>query len=357
MCEILRTCVNVGGENTTQISESAIVQSGKDDAAASDSFCKEHSDFLCVETGQSYIPCEANCPHVKGQHEQVIGEGDEIDVQKHLADCEKNPGHSGIKPIYTFDFDHFPKCRRVTNSYNYLKALANLTVKVSVKMTSPHRPQFWPGTNVPYFLYHMRGSQHLRTGSGRVSGVVYHKYKSACPCQNCFNSNSFTLKWWEVDVVTAANLVFDNVEASHTIVRLFYDKDCSPVVTLSDNARVVDVNIHKDMCRLKFVTCNKKLGKKIQEHLKQFYYAEKERNKKHLFDDKFVWLVFHPHGGTKRICLGSWRYEYRVENDLKFVYSIDSCPGSSGAPIHRHGYKLNVHSGYLVTGQGYSCSM
>lgn len=225
-------------------------------------------------------------------------------------------------------------------------------------MTSPERPKVWPGTKIPYFLYAMRGSRHLRTGSGRVSNVFHH-IDSTCPCQNCFSSNDWNSEWWEVEVLTAANLVFDNVEASHTTVRLFYDKEDSPDVTLCGDARVGWININKDTCLLKFVTCDDKLGGKIQEALKHYESVEKllYENYRDIYsgDRRFMWIVSHPHGGSKQISLGTWKYNYSVASEYKLIYTTCTCPGSSGAPIKGVRYRLNVHSGCLKSGLNYSC--
>lgn len=77
----------------------------------------------------------------------------------------------------------------------------------------------------------MRGSQHLRIGSGIVTEVKQANYNS-CPCDKCQHSNTPSKDWWRITVRTAAHVVFDDIEASHAAVKLFYDKEPSSTIFL-----------------------------------------------------------------------------------------------------------------------------
>ncbi|KAH9488130.1 hypothetical protein Btru_064970 [Bulinus truncatus] len=198
-----------------------------------------------------------------------------IDLHKHLIDCMKNPGHRQFIPVDRFTLNHLPEGHHDIDLYALIKVTADLTVRVDVKMTSPHRIEFWPNTKVSYPFYNMKCKTNLRCGSGMVSGRVYkftdgyrqygdkhRKNYTTCWCKKCQNSDTASHVWWEFHVVTAPYIVFDDIEASHTSLKLFYERENRPVVIV-DQVSVVDVNIERDMCKLSCVTCDKNLGDKL----------------------------------------------------------------------------------------------
>ncbi|XP_055894843.1 uncharacterized protein LOC129927769 isoform X1 [Biomphalaria glabrata] len=304
-----------------------------------------------------------------GDHETQESEGGEADLHKHLAHCKKNPGHKQFIPIDTFTLKHLPEDLQHYDFYECIKVIADLTVRVSVLINSPHRPKFWPETTEPYPFYNMSERRNCRTGSGRVwhvnkfqDGVRQDKgYRdidyTKCWCRKCENSDSPSNVWWEFDVDTATHVVFDDIEASHTTLRLFFDSDKSPVVNV-DKVSVKYVNIEDDFCWLKCVTCDKNVGNKLMnmwEHFENVW--EKVCNKysasgsKH----KFTFIVSHPHGCSKQVSLGYWKDRHKVGVRSKFTYTTCKCPGSSGAYVHCLGFANwtssdLVHSGSLKSG-------
>uniref|UniRef100_A0A2C9LBZ9 Uncharacterized protein n=1 Tax=Biomphalaria glabrata TaxID=6526 RepID=A0A2C9LBZ9_BIOGL len=163
-----------------------------------------------------------------GDHETQESEGGEADLHKHLAGCEKNPGHSKFIPVDTFTLKHLPEGYQDIDLYERIKVIADLTVRVDVKMSSPDRPEFWPETTRRYPFYNMSERRNLRTGSGRVvnvnkfqdgvrnNGGYRHTAYTKCWCRKCEGSNSHSNVWWEFDVYTATHVVFDAIEANHT---------------------------------------------------------------------------------------------------------------------------------------------
>ena len=163
---------------------------------------------------------------------------------------------------------------------------------------------------------------------------------------------------------TAAHVVFDDIEASHTTLRLFYDREDSPLVILKDTLFFYDVDIEGDKCMFTCVTCDENLGNKLKKMKKDFdYFWRKVFNKYATARDihKLNFIVSHPHGCSKQVSVGQWKDKVKVgkrKYDHKFTYTTCTCPGSSGATVHCVGYNDGcpdlVHSGSLNPGLNYS---
>ncbi|KAI8771449.1 hypothetical protein BgiBS90_028168 [Biomphalaria glabrata] len=318
-----------------------------------------------------------------GDHEKQVYDGNEANLKSHYADCQKNPGHLGFIPISTFSISDLPVGHRDNDLYELIKVTADLTVRINVTKVSHSRPEFWPNTDKPYPFRNQIGSTTARSGSGIVGVVKYidgfehdisrniynvlgHKpdteYKT-CPCDKCQNSDRPSNVWWEVFVHTATHVVFDEIEASHTSVRLFFDEDDSPLVTM-DKLKVDYINIERDRCQLKYITCDATLGNRLctmDEHW--FALRDKVLNSyTHRQENKLNFIVSHPHGCPKYVCIGQWTDNAQVaefNDDYDFTqltYTTGTCPGSSGAMVHCVGFKGgHFHSGTLTSELNYSC--
>ncbi|KAK6975831.1 hypothetical protein BgiMline_022216, partial [Biomphalaria glabrata] len=306
-------------------------------------------------------------------HDTQESEGGEADLHTYIVGCRKNPGHKQFIPVDTFTLKHLPQCLQDNDLYEFIKSMADLTVRVGVTMSSTQRPKFWPKTTHLYPFYRMSDRINLRTGSGRVwyvnkfqDGVVQDggyrcsDYKK-CWCRKCEVSDLKSNVWWEFDIYTAAHVIFDDLEAIHTTLRLFYDTEDSPVVTV-DKVSVVNVNIEYDCCWLKCVTCDTILGKKLKEmwiHFKNVWENVWKKYKDKRSNYKFNVIVSHPHGCSKQVSVGQWRDRQEVGGRCKFTYTTCTCPGSSGAHVHCLGYddwawSDLVHSGSFEPGLNYS---
>uniref|UniRef100_A0A2C9LJQ7 Uncharacterized protein n=1 Tax=Biomphalaria glabrata TaxID=6526 RepID=A0A2C9LJQ7_BIOGL len=333
------------------------------------------SSYLTEEKDQDY-----KGPLI-GDHENQESEGGESDLQKYFADCKKNPGHKQFIPVNTFTRKHLPWAHRDNDLYEYIRAVADLTVRVAVTTNSPNRPMFWPQTTHPYPFFSMHDTKHLRTGSGRVwcvnkfqNGDNQHddnrrSDKSKCWCRKCQDSDAPSNVWWEFKVYTAAQVVFDDLEASFTTIRLFYDTEDSPVIIV-DNVSVSDINILNDKCELKCVTCDTNLGNKLMiiwEHLNNVRSKVFEKFYKSSCTDKFCFIVSHPHGCSKQISVGQWKFDQKVgeasfSSTSKYLYTTCTCPGSSGGNVQCFSSNVGtglrwsslVHSGSLKSGLNYS---
>ncbi|XP_055896677.1 uncharacterized protein LOC129928104 isoform X2 [Biomphalaria glabrata] len=293
-----------------------------------------------------------------GHHEQQIFESDEGDCQGYLKNCTKNPGHIDFIRVSNLRLDILPQDYRDPVLYGFIKAVSDLTVKISVTTTSPHRPKFWPGTNVLYPLYKAREKQLFRTGSGKIN-AVNRRVEAACPCDKCKNSDKPKTDWWEIEVTTAASVVFDESEASFATVRLFYDTEESEDVSVKCAQHSgLFKSIERDLCWFNCVTCDTRLAGKL-EKMRQSYedFLEIVAQKYTLTREihKLMFLVSHPHGCCKRISFGQWNEKYIVKTYFdKFTYSTCTCPGSSGARVYCLGYAWSIHEGNMKCGLNYS---
>ncbi|KAI8761526.1 hypothetical protein BgiBS90_030558 [Biomphalaria glabrata] len=332
----------------------------------------QETDIHTFTSGQSKVQSDHAEGLLIGDHETQESEDGEADLHKYF-NCKKNPGHREFIPVDTFTLKHLPEGFQDNVLYDLIKATADLTVRVNVTISSPRRPEFWPETTQPYPFSNMSKRSNLRTGSGRVRDV--NKYQDGeiqgggfgfnaytkCWCRKCEVSDSPSNVWWEFDVSTATHVVFDDIEANHTTLRLFYDKYESPVVNV-DKVSVVDVNIKYDSCCLKCVTCDKNVGNKLMEMFKNFknswgkvWNNYTDSRPKH----KLTFIVSHPHGCSKEVSVGQWKDIRNMGRRCQLIYTTCTCPGSSGAYVHCLGcedwtWSELVHSGSLKSGLNYS---
>ncbi|XP_055893800.1 uncharacterized protein LOC106071263 isoform X2 [Biomphalaria glabrata] len=308
-----------------------------------------------------------------GDHETQESKGGEADLHKYLHGCKKNPGHSQFIPVDTFTLKLLPKGFQYKDLYELIKLIADQTVRVDVKMTSPDRPKFYPKSFEPYPFYNMRERRNLRTGSGKVrhaykfqDGVCQDgSYESTdytkCWCRKCKDSDSPSNVWWEFYVTTATHVIYDDIEANHTTLRLFYDRNESPEVSV-DKVNVVNVNIEHDRCVLNSVTCDENVGNKMHETCELFNNSWRKVHKKYKASrsiHRFLFIVSHPHGCSKQVSVGRWMKKKMVGDRCQFTYTTSTCPGSSGAQVYCLGYSdwawFNlVHGGNLKSGLNYS---
>ncbi|KAI8779477.1 hypothetical protein BgiBS90_020459 [Biomphalaria glabrata] len=305
-----------------------------------------------------------------GFHEtHVLGDEEEADQNRLLLNCKKNPGHGVFTPVESFSLYDLPRNYRDNDLLDLIKAAADMTVRVDVKKTSPDRPQFWPGTYGPYPFYTMRGKTHLRMGSGRVKWVYKHTDVNSirvkdedikCLCVKCQHKPSNVV--WELIVDTATHVVFDDVEARHTTLRLFYDSDDDSSQIILDSPQAFIVNVERDWCSLRYVTCAKELGEKlyqIKENLVNVWSKVYYKYRLSREDDRLAFIVSHPHGCPKQISFGQWIQKRRVgDNFVQFTYTVATCPGSSGATVYCLGFRrwsyLLIHSGATLYGLNFS---
>ncbi|XP_059154452.1 uncharacterized protein LOC131939939 [Physella acuta] len=285
---------------------------------------------------------------LRGAHEvQECLEGQSVkDLPLYLANCEKNSGHKNFVPVCQLSVEHFPSGYQDKKLYDLTKALADLTVRISVKLTSPDRPEFVPGTKDPYPCYNTRGQNSLHTGTGTVRSVIkcteeLENYRT-CPCPECNYSDTPSKVWWRVIVVTATHVVFDSSEARQSSCRLWFDDDKSPVVNIY-GWKVGCSNIGDEACEFCCVTHDIEIGYKLNRMVWRFFsmcnkVCVKYSNRRDV--DRLTIIVSHPHGCSKQVSVGHLMTSGLDHNVIKYymnTYTNSTCPGSSGALVYRPG--------------------
>ncbi|XP_059176083.1 uncharacterized protein LOC131955819 [Physella acuta] len=291
---------------------------------------------------------------IPGHHEAEICYGGEADLHKHYTGCKKNPGHINFIPVNDFNLDHLPSRYRDVIMLEVIKALSALTVLIKVKYTSLERPKSVPCFSGQYPFYNTRGSDVLRTGTGRVSRVVKYTEsdnKGTCPCGKCQHSDTPSKVWGEVWVWTATHVVFDESEARQTRCVVGFDDNKSPGVSL-DGWGVREADIEGDRCRFTCVSCDLELLDELDKMYQHFDgLCRKVRDKYWRFGyvDKLTVIVSHPHGCPKQVSVGQWTHVHKREVWSKYTYTTCTCPGSSGAFVYMTGYdewlRTRPHSG------------
>jgi hypothetical protein len=308
-----------------------------------------------------------------GMWEVEVSYGGEADLHKHLKGCTKNPGHHQFIPVDQFNIEHLPPDYQDIYIVQLVQAVAFLTVRLSVKYVSEHRPKTVRGKPFPY--YSQRGSTMMRAGTGCVWDVFPYSYKEPifhsggikyvdkstvptfCYCQECKNSPTPKTKFAEIYIHTAAHVVYDNLEAAQTTCDFFFDRGgtpetCDGVVTLT-GARVRYTCVpENDISFLTFVTHDLEHADTLDFMLKEYnrlggaiYKIQNQRNRlkskpeytRNMIPFELSIIVSHPHGCSKQI---SWGYKGSdhpnyIWSEAKFskVYTTATCRGSSGAHV------------------------
>ncbi|XP_059146828.1 uncharacterized protein LOC131934735 [Physella acuta] len=277
-----------------------------------------------------------------GKHEAEMCYGGEADLHKHVSGCKKNPGHKGFIPLKDFNTNCLPSRYHGDHlMFETIKTLAALTVQVKTKFTSLERPEFYPGTQVPYPCYKDRGSHVIRLGTGRVCRVDKRIEKSGtCRCAKCQVSATPRKVWGEIIVLTATHVVFDDSEARHTRCVLGFDNNNSPVVSLDGWVMFGEGDTERDWCRLSFVTCNLELVDEFDKICRRFIdqcRAVSNKYRRFVDVDKLTVIVSHPHSSPKQVSVGQWIHRRERDDWTRYWYTTCTCPGSSGATVYRLG--------------------
>ncbi|XP_059168299.1 uncharacterized protein LOC131950245 [Physella acuta] len=288
--------------------------------------------------------------YLTGRHEvQECSKGQtKIGLRKHFVNCKKNPGHKMFIPVKNFTTEHFSSDYRDDDLIDLTKALADLTVMIAVKFTSPDRPKFVEGTKILYPCYNTRGQDLLRTGTGWVKRVDKKTVEMniKCQCSECKLSDTPSKEWWVVYVQTSRHVIFDSSEVKQSSCRLWFDDDKSPGENIS-GWEIVGSNTKKNFCYMYYVTHDLVLGDKLENMMKRFNVLDKKVSAKYESRrdvDKLTIIVSHPHGCSKQVSVGHWVdrkvHSQEVQGKMLtwYTYTNCTCPGSSGARVYRLGY-------------------
>ncbi|CAG5132234.1 unnamed protein product, partial [Candidula unifasciata] len=279
--------------------------------------------------------------------------GGEADLHRHYERCQKNPGHKNFIPVDKFSIEYLPEDYRDKEVVDYIRAVSDLTVRVSVGYVSEKRPETVPNTNKPYPCYSVRGQCRLTVGTGFVRSVDVFTSDLGhhCGCKDCLNSSTPEMNFAIVEVITATHVVFDGLEGEHTTCHLFFDRGgtpdtCSGVVTLPGMSNVFN-NVPEDCCFMYHYTHDLDLARKLLQTTQQmyrlsyiltndnkFYFRIVKQNRDVLDKQPLLFLVSHPHGCSKQISLGYVTSAHKFNDAIvNLFYNTATCPGSSGAHV------------------------
>ncbi|BFZ23090.1 hypothetical protein BsWGS_26129 [Bradybaena similaris] len=287
--------------------------------------------------------------------------GEEADLHRHYDCCVKNPGHKNFIPVEKFRLEDLPEDYRDNDVVDYIRAVSDLTVHVTVQYVSDKRPASEAGNGRPYPGYN--GRQRTTVGTGCVHEVTISSINQPrdCQCKECRNSCTPSQNFACFSIRTAAHVVFDDSEAEHTTCLLFFDRGntpqtCSSVVTLTGMTHVASF-VKDDTCVMYHYTHDLELAQRIDKTLKHMQrLREAIRNKmpqicafKHDLDftdrQPLLFIVSHPHGCSKQVSLGRWKMAQMFYNKISaFIYSTATCPGSSGAFVCMLQERTELHS-------------
>ncbi|XP_059146827.1 uncharacterized protein LOC131934734 [Physella acuta] len=297
------------------------------------------ADLSCCENSNKVAqtcPAGVFCP---GNHEAEMCYGGEADLHKHVTGCTNNPGHTGFIPLKDFNASCLPSRFHDDELMSEtIKTLAALTVQVKTKFTSLERPEFYPGTQVPYPCYKDRGSHVMRFGTGMVCYTENDRC-GTCRCANCQVSATPSKVWGVVGLVTATHVVFDDSETRRTRCVLGFDDNKRPVVCLY-GWKVWWADIDRDKCQLRHVTCDLELIDELDKKCERFHYLlERVRNKYRRFVDvdKAAVIVSHPHGCPKQVCVGRWAYKKKIGIGIRYWYTTCTYPCAIAAFVYMLG--------------------
>ncbi|BFZ24364.1 hypothetical protein BsWGS_27403 [Bradybaena similaris] len=277
----------------------------------------------------------------------------EAGLQKHFNNCQKNPGHRNFIPVDGFSIEHLPEGYRDKDMVDYIRAVSDLTVRVTVKYVSDERPATARISGKPYPNYSDRGKRKITVGTGWVLFVTVYNddMESTCRCKDCKNSPTPRTTFGEININTAAHVVFDAKEGDHTTCHLFYDRGglpetCSDVIKLSGMfCRLTNPN--SDECYLSHYTHDVGLAQRLAQICEQRFELRNKISSRTPQTLKYkqtrptpdkqplLFIVSHPHGYSKHISIGRWTSQLVFNHETyNVMYSTATCRGSSGAQVY-----------------------
>lgn len=139
----------------------------------------------------------------------------------HKKTCNKP--HDGFIPVNEITTQHFPPGYHDEDLLELTKAMAALTVRISVSFVSHDRPMLTPITLEPYPFHKSRGENRTTVWTGRVYDVTNYTERMdeasrtyrTCPCPTCekvlcYDVNSYS------KVMLCFTFIFHNIFIAST---------------------------------------------------------------------------------------------------------------------------------------------
>ena len=161
------------------------------------------------------------------------------------------------------DFIDSLSCSEGDPVCEWVRATADLTVRLRVGYTSQDRPDGYP-------FFGVRGRSIPRVGTGYIYRVD-SEINEPCPSVNCDGQE--VRKYWRFYVDTAQHVVYGTEEAKRTRVDLFYDDEKS-----RQDGKVVSVwalrvdwsNSEYDLCWMECVTHDERIGEMVESLVRRW---------------------------------------------------------------------------------------
>ncbi|KAH9500421.1 hypothetical protein Btru_071846 [Bulinus truncatus] len=215
---------------------------------------------------------------------------------------------------------------------NTIQAVWQLTVKVQ---------------QTPVAVFNQHEKCLPLTSSGFIKNI--RKGDDPCCCFKCKNATDPSDSCAVVEVYTASHAV-PLKKPESILCTLFYDGSSKQKTTLRV-AKVIDKG--SDLCILQCIICDTALISRLESLLQVYKAISLKLHKKYEKvpdEEKFVFIVSHPHGGPKKVSFGHLLMDETMPDASPFLsYSNTTCVGSSGAHIFIAGYySWAVHIGSRV---------
>ncbi|BFZ21468.1 hypothetical protein BsWGS_24507 [Bradybaena similaris] len=177
-------------------------------------------------------------------YELAVSFSGEVDLKESFIICKKNPGHLKFISPHNLGLLQLSVKFQCPRSFQLIKKLSDMTVKLSVTFISPNRPRKFPCSEYA-------GQRKLMVGSGCVTDVDEVVKRGPCPFKDCTETPRKHRVFGYITVVTAAHVVCDDVEARNTTVEFFDDfPDCKTNVRRARGVQVRTVSTNGDFCQL-----------------------------------------------------------------------------------------------------------
>ena len=227
---------------------------------------------------------------------------------------------------------------------------------LTIEYISEHRPIGFP-------FYTERGTHRVHTGSGWISDIVRPSVNSrradclsptqidtvryssgTCPqCLHDVSSSSGSLvECYEVHVVTACHVVYNDEEARSTRINIFYDDEDSAEngkMKTIWGSRVIDTDLELDTCTVVCRTRDPSIIKALIQLTICSGLPRCDCRYRGLISKRrsACAIVSHPHGQPKQVTFGEMAAFWSKSSDFRnrINYTASTCPGSSGALILR----------------------
>ncbi|CAG5118606.1 unnamed protein product [Candidula unifasciata] len=246
------------------------------------------------------------------------------------SDCEyiwssytKNPDQKSLIPVKEFQITHLPLVCRDEAVVYCIRAMAELTVALRAKNVSVNRSE-------EDRLYHFRGKQFVRTGSGSVINVLFRTETSECVCGECRADNRRKNLPAVIVVQTARHVVFDEYESRDTTVDLCFDDENGENVRSLVGSKVLVSSQDCDECIFECPTHDSDLAKKLSKRLADFQKLYLAANRTLLArGSRLSVAISHFHGSRKHIAVGQWKTAAGNSADASRIGAISTRQGSS----------------------------